>query len=98
MHAESSRREFVTVWPNSDYGVFPSVNLKNAALQIEGGAGRGGEGGLFQQGFYLLRKYFTLTSTPHNNSFFIITNVLSLSRDLSHPFRLFISIQIYTTL
>ena len=84
MNAESSRREFVTVWPNSDYGVFFPGELKNAALQI--GRAEGGSGGLFQQGFYVSRKYFKLTSTPHNNSLFLITNVLSLSRDLSHPF------------
>ena len=28
-------------------------------------------------------------STPHKHSFFIITNVLSVSRDLSHPFLTF---------
>ena len=40
----------------------------------------------FSKDFTLCINILNSISTPHKHSFFIITNVLSLSRDLPHPF------------
>ena len=43
----------------------------------------------FSRDFTFRIKILNLISTPHKHSFFIIANVLSLSRDLTHPFLTF---------
>ena len=40
----------------------------------------------FSRDFIIGINIFNLISTPHKRSFFIITYVLSVSRDLPHPF------------
>ena len=60
-----------------------SRELRNGALQIWRGVV------CFSRDFTFRINIFNLTSTPHKHSFFIITNVLSVSRDLPHPFLAF---------
>ena len=60
-----------------------SRELRNGALQIWRGVV------CFSRDFTFRINNFNLTSTPHKHSFFIITNVLSVSRDLPHPFLAF---------
>ena len=43
----------------------------------------------FSGDFTFLINILNLISTSHKHPFFIITNVLSVSRDLSHPFLTF---------
>ena len=57
-----------------------SGELRNGALQIWRGVV------CFSRDFTFRINIFNLTSTPHKHSFFMITNVLSVSRDLPHPF------------
>ena len=59
---------------------FCSSELRNGALQIWWGMV------CFSRDFTFRVKILNLISTPHKHSFFIIANVLSLSRDLTHPF------------
>ena len=46
----------------------------------------GGGSQFYSRDFNFGIKILNLISTPHKHSFFIVTNVLSLSRDLPHPF------------
>ena len=60
-----------------------SGELRNGALQIWRGVVR------FNRDFTFRINILNSISTPHKHSFFIITNVLSVSRDLPHPFLAF---------
>ena len=60
-----------------------SRELRNGALQIWRGVV------CFSGDFTFRTNILNSISTPHKHSFFIITNVLSVSRDLSHPFLTF---------
>ena len=60
-----------------------SGELRNGALQIWRGVV------CFSRDFAFRINILNLISTPHKHSFFIVTNVLSLSRDLPHPFLTF---------
>ena len=60
-----------------------SGELRNGAVQIWRGVV------CFSRDFTFRINILNSTSTPHKHSLFIITNVLSLSRDLSHPFLTF---------
>ena len=60
-----------------------SGELRNGALQIWRGVV------YFSGDFTFLINILNLISTSHKHPFFIITNVLSVSRDLSHPFLTF---------
>ena len=60
-----------------------SGELRNGVLKI----GRGVV--CFSRDFTFRINILNSIYTPHKHSFFIITNVLSVSRDLSHPFLTF---------
>ena len=60
-----------------------SSELRNGALQIWRGVV------CFSRDFTFRINILNSISTPHKYSFFIITNVLSVSRDLPHPFLTF---------
>ena len=60
-----------------------SGELRNGAVQTWRGVV------CFSRDFTFHIDILNSISTPHKRSFFIITNVLSLSRDLSHPFLTF---------
>ena len=60
-----------------------SGELRNGAVQTWRGVV------CFSRDFTFRIDILNSISTPHKRSFFIITNVLSLSRDLSHPFLTF---------
>ena len=60
-----------------------SGELRNGALQICRGVV------CFSRDFTFRINILNLISILHKHSFFIITNVLSLSRDLPHPFLTF---------
>ena len=60
-----------------------SDELRNGALQIWRGVV------CFSRDFTFRINILNSISTPHKHSFFIITNVLSVSRDLPHPFLTF---------
>ena len=60
-----------------------SGELRNGALQIWRGVI------CFSRDFTFRINILNPISTLHKHSFFIITNVLSVSRDLSHPFLTF---------
>ena len=60
-----------------------SGELRNGALQIWRGVV------YFSGDFTFLINILNSISTSHKHPFFIITNVLSVSRDLSHPFLTF---------
>ena len=60
-----------------------SGELRNGAVQIWRGVV------CFSRDFTFCINISNSISTPHKHSFFIITNVLSVSRDLSHPFLTF---------
>ena len=60
-----------------------SGELRNGALQIWRGVV------CFSGDFTFCINILNSISTPHKHSFFIITNVLSVSRDLPHPFLTF---------
>ena len=65
------------------YANYNSGELRNGALQILRGVV------CFSGDFTFRINILNSISTPHKHSFFIITNVLSVSRDLSHPFLTF---------
>ena len=60
-----------------------SRELRNGALQIWRGVV------CFSRDFTFRINILNSISTPHKHSFFIITNILSVSRDLPHPFLAF---------
>ena len=60
-----------------------SGELRNGALQIWRGVV------CFSRDFAFRINILNSISTPHKHSFFIVTNVLSLSRDLPHSFLTF---------
>ena len=60
-----------------------SGELRNGAMQVWRGVV------CFSRDFAFRINILNSISTPHKHSFFIITNVLSVSRDLPHPFLTF---------
>ena len=62
------------------HGYPSSGELRNGALQIWRGVV------CFSGDFTFRINILNSICTPHKHSFFIITNVLTVSRDLSHPF------------
>ena len=64
-------------------GGSPSGELRNGALQIWRGVV------CFSGDFTFRIDILNSIFTPHKHSFFLITNVLSVSRDLPHPFLTF---------
>ena len=73
---EKIKRRYQFVLGVSKY----SGELRNGAVQIWRGVV------CFSRDFTFRIDILNSISTPHKRSFFIITNVLSLSRDLPHPF------------
>ena len=68
---------------NESLSLYFSSELRNGALQIWRGVV------CFSRDFTFRINILNSISTLHKHSFFIITNVLSVSRDLPHPFLTF---------